>query len=184
MYLLSLFVFMVLCTGFMAVSVGGGLQAITYLIDMPSIILIILILVPMLLSAGLLKDLNNAFRLGVRRNVHAGKTELTRAVEAVSFTVKALWSAGIFSMILQFIIAIVNAKPSIEMAFIYTAISLLPLCYVSFFVILLLPLKSRLDMRLKMDCEENINIHNGKSKHTEQEHEEGVISATGNKRVD
>lgn len=157
MYLLSLFVLMVLVVGFMAVTGGGGLQGLVYFIDMPSVILLILLIVPMLLNAGVLKDLNNAFRFGARRKVLAKRLELMRAVEAVSFTIKALWTAGIFSVIFQFSIAIMRNAPDAELAFLYTAVSLIPLSYTTFFVILLLPLRSRLNMQLNILCEENIN---------------------------
>ena len=157
MYLLSLFVFMVLVVGFMAITGGGGLHGLIYFIDMPSIILLILLLVPMLLNAGVLKDLNNAFRLGARRKVQAKRLELMRAVEAVSFTIKALWTAGIFSVIFQFSIAIMGKAPDADMAFLYTAVSIIPIWYTTFFVILLLPLRTRLNMQLNILCEENIN---------------------------
>lgn len=157
MYLLSLFVFMVLAVGFMAVAGGGGFQTFSYFIDMPSIIILILLLVPMLLSAGVLKDLNNAFRLGAKRRTQAKRMELIRAVEAVSFTIKALWTAGIFSVIFQFSIAIMRQSPEANLAFLYLAVSMIPLLYTTFFVILLLPLRSRLNMQLKILCEESVN---------------------------
>ena len=157
MYLLSLFVFMVLAVGFMAVAGGGGFQTFSYFIDMPSIIILILLLVPMLLSAGVLKDLNNAFRLGAKRRTQAKRMELIRAVEAVSFTIKALWTAGIFSVIFQFSIAIMRQAPEANLAFLYLAVSMIPLLYTTFFVILLLPLRSRLNMQLKILCEESVN---------------------------
>ncbi|MDE7266902.1 MAG: hypothetical protein K2N89_05490 [Lachnospiraceae bacterium] len=157
MYLLSLFVFMVLVVGFMAVTGGGGLHGLIYFIDMPSVILLILLLVPMLLNAGVLKDLNNAFRFGARRKVQAKRLELMRAMEAVSFTIKALWTVGIFSVIFQFCIAIMGKAPEADIAFLYTAVSMIPLWYTTFFVILLLPLRTRLNMQLNTLCEENIN---------------------------
>lgn len=157
MYLLSLFVFMVLVVGFMAITGGGGLQGLIYFIDMPSLIILVLLLVPMLLNAGVLKDLNNAFRLGAKRKAQAERLELMRAVEAVTFTIKALWTAGIFSVLFQFSIAIMRNAPDSELAFLYTAVSLIPLSYTTFFVILLLPLRTRLNTQLNMLCEENIN---------------------------
>lgn len=145
---------LVLCVAIMIYSVGGNLEAVVGFIDMPSILLIILMLVPMLLSAGVLKDLNNAFHLGAKRKAQADRPELMRAVEAVSFTIKALWTVGIFSVIFQFIIVIMKEAPEGEQAFLYTAVSLMPLCYTAFFVILLLPLRTRLKMQLMTAGEE------------------------------
>lgn len=160
MYLLSFFVCMVLCIGFMACSSGGNLNAVIYLIDAPSLVLMLLIVMPMLLNAGLLKDLNNAFRLGTKRKVQANRPELIRAVEAVSFTIKALWTAGIFGTVLSFVIIILRewADASTELMLAHTAISMITLCYAVIFVILLLPLRSRLKVQLELFGEESINI--------------------------
>ena len=44
--------------------------------------------------------------------------------------------------------------PDSELAFLYTAVSLIPLSYTTFFVILLLPLRTRLNTQLNMLCEQ------------------------------
>jgi len=171
MYLLSFFVFMVLCLVLMVLSAGGSLGAIIAFIDMPSVLLIILTLVPMLWHAGIIKDLNNAFRIGGKRRIQAQKVELIRAVEAVSYTIKALWTVGIFNAVFGFIIATTRADVGADMMFAYAGVSLIPLSYTTFLVILLLPLKTRLNMQLKVLCEEsgNVGAHEGQKVEQEQE---------------
>lgn len=155
MYLLSFFVFMVLCIGFLTLSTGGN---IVYFIDMPSLVLLILIVVPMLMSAGLLKDFNNAFRLGIKVKKPAKKAELVRAIEAVSFTIKVLWAGAIFCTVFQLVTVVVEHTDDYAVLFACSAISLVPLSYATFLALLLLPLQSRLKVRLNALCEENVNI--------------------------
>lgn len=153
MYLLSVLALIVLSIGYILLSSGGKVY---YFLDLPSLIILILITIPILMSAGLLKDFNNAFRLGIIRNANPSRTELQRALEAVSLAMKALWVSGIFDSILQLIIVFAEyaseTAPRILNA--YFSIILIPLMYAAFFVILLLPLKSRLSLRLSelSDC--------------------------------
>ena len=53
----------------------------------------------MIVIAGLLKDFNNAFRFGTKMKKPVKKAELSRALEAVSFAIKAFWTAGIFTFL-------------------------------------------------------------------------------------
>lgn len=158
MYLLSFFVFMVLCIGFLMFSTGGG---IIYFMDAPSLILLVLIVVPMLMSAGLLKDFNNAFRFGVKVRERIGKAELMRAVEAVALAIKALWAAGIFGAVFQMIIVIAEHADDLVLTWKYVAVCLIPLSYASFFVLLLMPLQARLRILLNTLCEKNTNTADG-----------------------
>lgn len=147
MYLLSILALMVLSVGYILLSSGGKVY---YFLDPPSLIILILITIPILISAGLLKDFNNALRLGVSRNANPSRTELQRSIEAVSLATKALWVSGVFDSLLHLIIVFAEyaseAAPRILNT--YFSIILIPLMYAAFFVILLLPLKSRLALRL------------------------------------
>lgn len=154
MYLLSFLVFMVLCIGFLMFGTGGS---IIYFIDAPSLILLVLIVVPMLMSAGLLKDFNNAFRFGVKVKERVEKVELMRAVEAVALAIKALWAAGIFGAVFQMIIVIAEHADDLVLTWKYVAVCLIPLSYAAFFVLLLMPLKARLRVLLNTLFEKNIN---------------------------
>lgn len=154
MYLLSFFVFMVLCIGFLMFGMGGS---IVYFMDAPSLLLIALIVVPMLMSAGLLKDFNNAFRFGVKVKERVEKVELMRAVEAVTLAIKALWAAGIFGAVFQMILAISEHADNLELMWKYVSVCLIPFSYAAFFVLLLMPLKARLNVLLNTPCEKNTN---------------------------
>lgn len=155
MYLLSFFIFVVLCVGFLTLTTGGNL---VYFIDAPSLLLLILIVVPMLMSAGLLKDFNSAFKLGVNVKKPAKKMELMRAVEAVSFMIRVLWAGAVFCSVFQLVTVAIKYADNFEVLFRASAVSLVPLGYAVFFVLLLLPLQSRLKVRLDNLCEDNINV--------------------------
>lgn len=143
MYLLSMLLLMIFCIGYSIWTSGGN---IFYYIDPTSLILVIMLVLPVLISAGLLKDFNNAFRLSVKPREACSRSELLRAVEAVNLAIRALWASGIFHSI--FGVIHILATVSGEKKAIAASISMITLQYAAFFVILLLPLKSRLTVRL------------------------------------
>ena len=139
MYLLSLVLLILLCIGWSVINMNADL--INYL-DPAS--LIMLVTLPVLLSAGLLRDFNNAFRLSIKRNAVCTKTELLRAAEAVTLAIKALWAAGIVNTLLGLISTFTTEK----FIWAFVGISMISLLYAAFFSILLLPMRSRLLVRL------------------------------------
>lgn len=143
MYLLSMLLLMIFCIGFSIWTSGGN---ILYYLDPISLILVLLLVLPILISAGLLKDFNNAFRLSVMHKGTCSRPELQRAIEAVNLTIKALWASGIFHSIFGVIHVTVTMKG--EVIFRAVSISLITLLYAAFLVIILLPLRSRLLVRL------------------------------------
>lgn len=145
MYLLSLLLLMILSIFCMFCVMNGN---ITYYLDPTSLLLIILITIPVLISAGLFRDFNNAFRLSAKRSTDCSRRELERAVEAVSLTIKTLWASGIFNVLFSFIHSLATNYDTVEMLPPYISVSLIPLLYSAFFVILLLPMQSRLKLRL------------------------------------
>lgn len=116
------------------------------LFDAPSLIIILLICIPMLISSGLLKDFNNAFRIALSRKKEAGLTEIKRAIEAVSLTIKTLFYSSFFlfaislTAILRNLSDLTGLGPNLTVAFL-TCIYSLALALV------LLPIKSILTVR-------------------------------------
>lgn len=143
MYLLSILLFVLISMIFLVTTSGGS---VGFFVSPSSLILLLLIAIPLLVGAGLLKDFNNAFRLSAGQNVSCSRTELQRAIEAVSFTIKALWVSGIFNVVLELIVVLAMETEPLLVK--YLSITLLPLMYAIVFIILLLPVKSRLTLRL------------------------------------
>ena len=140
MYLLSLVLLILLCIGWSVINMNADL--INYL-D-PASLIMLLVTLPVLLSAGLLRDFNNPFRLSIKRNAVCTKTELLRAAEAVTLAIKALWAAGIVNTLLGLISTFTTEK----FIWAFVGISMISLLYAAFFSILLLPMRSRLLVRL------------------------------------
>ncbi len=160
MYLLSILVFLALCILFMGFCTGGGLSNIVYFIDMPTITTLALLVLPMMIIAGEMKDFNNAFRLGAKMKKPVKRAELLRAMEAVSFAMKAFWTAGIFGFLVPTMNTFLNFPGELDvlLAMKYIAVGSIPLCYASMVTVVLLPLRARLKRRFHELCEENNNI--------------------------
>ncbi len=173
MYLLSILVFLALCILFMVFCTGGGLGSIIYFIDMPSIITLALLVLPMMIIAGVMKDFNNAFRLGAKVKKPAKRAELLRALEAVSFVMKVFWAAGIFAFLVPTMNTFlqISGDLTVSLALKYTAVGSIPLCYASMVTIILLPLRTRLRIRLNELCEENVNAADSARQTVRQESE-------------
>lgn len=174
MYLLSILVFLVLCIVFMITVTGVGSTGIIYFIDMPTIVMLFLLVVPMMVSAGLLKDFNNAFRFGTKVKKSVKKVELSRALEAVSLAIKAFWTAGIFTFLVPTGSVLIKNSGNLDLSHTmsYIAVGLLPLCYASAFAIVLLPLKARLKVRLAALCEDIISEEHRAVRDTDQNRED------------
>ena len=71
---------------------------IYWFIDLPSLLPLILFNITMLLSAGLLKDFNNAFRFVVRTDQEESLTKLRRSIEAVRLARRVTLAAGGFDL--------------------------------------------------------------------------------------
>ena len=145
MYFISVLALIITSIFFFIVGPGKGSNMIYWFIDLPSLLPLILFNITMLLSAGLLKDFNNAFRF-------VGRTEslakLRRSVEAVRLARRVTLAAGGFDLFFQFIL-ILGRMDSPEMLGPYIAIGMLGLLYAFAFVLLLLPMESRLQIKLQ-----------------------------------
>lgn len=148
MYLLSVLLFMLISIIFLVMTSGGSIANIGCFISPASLILILLVAIPLIMSAGLIRDFNNAFRLSARSDRKCSRHELQRAVEAISFAIKALWLSGIFSVTLTLIIVLAADVGDTIVLIRSLSVTLLPLMYAIFFIILLMPVKSRLRLRL------------------------------------
>jgi len=78
---------------FTSMGVGG----LVYFIDMPSLIILLLICIPILLASNLWKDFNNAFRIVLGKGKERTLLEIKRAVEAVNLVMKTLLYGGFFA---------------------------------------------------------------------------------------
>lgn len=154
MYLLSILLFMALCVGYSVLSTSGGIGSIIHYIDPASLVVMVLIVLPVLMSSGLFHDFNNAFKFSTIRQKPCSRTALLRAIEAVNLVIKALWASGVFNSVFT-IIQLLATADGMDYLAKALSVSLITLLYAAFLVILLLPLKSRLLVRLhELDAEQ------------------------------
>lgn len=144
MYLLSI-ACVILMTGVLGFVSG---MDVGNLFDGISLLLLLLFLIPMLVSGGLLKDFNNAFRLGIGKRQPASLMELKRAKEAVGLAIKVSLAASAFIgvMSLSLVLFVVDDLASLGPSM---AVSLIVLIYGMGLVLILLPLKSRLNLKIQ-----------------------------------
>ena len=146
MYFLSM-VSVILMTVVMCGTWMDGSYFIRYL-DFNTILFLVLFLIPLLISGGLLKDFQNAFRLGIGRKEAASLMELKRAKEAVSLTVKIMMVSSVFICAIQgiFIIYNMNDPASLGPSF---SVSLLSLVYGMGIALVLFPLQARINIKIQ-----------------------------------
>lgn len=146
MYLISIlaFVLVVLFTAFTAPVYPGAF------IDLPTILLILCISVPILLSTGLGKDFSNAFRIALNPSKEYTKKSLKRALEAVRLMIRTLLCSGGATFLLSGILTLhrlddpANLGPILSLSF-------LSLLYALAMTLLLLPIQSVLKTKLIED---------------------------------
>ena len=86
-----------------ATALGKPLESIYNVLDLPSLLIILIITIPMVLASGLFPDLKRAFKLITLKNVVYTKLELQRSLEAVRLTVKLVVFSGIFGSLIGLI---------------------------------------------------------------------------------
>ncbi len=146
MYFISI-VAVLIVSGLMLVW-GPGRGNVAWFIDLPSLLLILIFDVTMLLSTGLLKDFNNAFRLVARKKSEESVTEMKRAIEAVVLTRRVTLAAGGFTMLFQLVLIMAYMDDPALLGPML-AVGILTLLYALAIVLVLLPLESRLRLKLQ-----------------------------------
>lgn len=101
MYLIAL-IFLIFALVMTAVF-GQPLESIFNVLDLPSLLIILMITIPMLLASGLFPDLKRAFKVITVKKADFTKLELQRALEAVRLTVRLIVFSGVFGSIVGLI---------------------------------------------------------------------------------
>ena len=99
MYFISVLAVVLVSWFMLGFGLGGN---VTWFIDAPSLLILLVFAATMLLSTGLLKDFNNAFRLIAKKGAEASVREVKRAIEAVALARKVMLAAGGFTVCFSF----------------------------------------------------------------------------------
>lgn len=143
MYLISILAVIVVMI-FMCIFQGLNL---IWLIDVPSLLLLLLITIPLLISAGLLKDFNNAFRFVVGKKKVENLKELRRSVEAVSLAIRTILLSGTLVSVIQCVVTL-KALDNPEKLGPMLCVSILAVVYAVGLSLLMLPLRTQLQMKI------------------------------------
>lgn len=115
--------------------------------DVMSILFLVGLIIPIMVSAGLLKDLNHAFRLVFGKKKTVTLLAMKRAKLAVDTMIKTALYGGVFVMLLQVVVLLHNMSdpahigPVISMA-------LLTVLYAMIICLLMLPVRVKLEQKI------------------------------------
>lgn len=132
-----------------AVDYGGGginMRGIVFLLDFPSLIIILALTVPVLLRGGIWKDFVRAWKL-LHKNYTCHLSEIRRSLDVVEMLQKQMIYAGIISMLLS-LIHILGALSDLASLGPNLAVAILTMLYAVIFEMLLLPLQMEARRRI------------------------------------
>ena len=152
MYILSFFV-LIIAFVLMLIYCPGGLAFANAYFDLPSIMILLIIIVPMLVASGMLKNFNNAFRIELNKNYKPKLVEIKLALEAVEFVMKELIYGGAMVSLFFMVVVIANLGEMNKIGP-NLAVSILTILYALCINLILLPLKVRLRKKIIIYMEE------------------------------
>ena len=171
MYLLSVLA-IVLC--FTLVEITQQTMGLFEFWDSMSLIFLLVLTIPVMLSAGLLKDLNNAFRLIFGRKKEAALLEIKRAKLAVDTMIRTVIYSSVFVMMLEIVVLLHNMTEPSRLGPIIS-VTLLTFLYAMIVSILLLPIGAKLEQRIleyMPSCEEGEEIEKQEEQKEQKEQKE------------
>lgn len=142
MYILFIILMIVLCV------VTGPTLAYQYYIDPVSLVILLLVGIPVLISTGLMKDFNNAFRLGLSKKKEGTIREVKRAIEAVALFQKVIITTGLVAFFMSAILVLIQ-RPEYEILMPSMAVTSIAPLYASVIALILQPLEVSLKLRLQ-----------------------------------
>ena len=116
-------------------------------LDFPSLLLILLLSIPILISSGLLRDFNNAFRIAIGKKKSGSLTEIKRACKAVSLMIRTFLLSGLFLFLIS-MITVLHALDTPDALGPAISVSLLCFIYGTALALMLLPIRAILQVRI------------------------------------
>ena len=146
MYILSILAIIV-SVFFMCSISSWGVGGILNYVDLFSLVFILLISIPVLMSAGLFRDFNRAFAITLGHKKAESLLVLKRAKEAVELARKAMLYSGVFVGIFSTVI-ILNQLTDFSVLGPNLSVAWLSALYGIGLDILLIPISSRLEIKI------------------------------------
>ena len=135
---------------------GDRTFALSWFIDFPTLLVMVIFVVPVLMRGGMWKDFKRAFQL-LKKRYDCRLSELRRTKDVLEMIEKQIWYAGILTMMVSIMYIMVNiSDPSLLGP--NVAISILTLFYTVVLEMLLLPLQLEVKRRIinYMDLESDV----------------------------
>ena len=142
MYILFIVLMIVLCV------VTGPTLAYQYYIDPISLVILLLVGIPVLTSTGLMKDFNNACKLGLSKKKEGTIREVKRAIEAVALFQKVIITTGIVAFFMSAVLVLIQ-RPEYGILMPSMAVASLSPLYASVIALILQPIEVSLKLRLQ-----------------------------------
>ena len=152
MYLFALLI-LIIAIIYSAV-IGQPFVSALNLFDIPSLMIITFITMPMLLASGLFGDLKRAFKVIMVKNVTYTKLELQRSLEAVKLTIKLIMFSGIFGFLIGLISIFKFVYNNLQALGPNLSVNLVLILYALFGCFILLPIQSKLKVLILSTSEE------------------------------
>lgn len=146
MYILSILA-IIASVFFMSSISPWGVEGILYYADWVSLVFILLIAIPLLISAGLFRDFNRAFAITLGHKKAESLLVLKRAKEAVELAKKAMLYSGVFVGIFSTVI-VLNEVTDFSDLGLNLSVAWLSALYGIGLDILLIPISSRLEIKI------------------------------------
>lgn len=118
------------------------------MVDIMSLVILLLLVIPILISSGLHKDFSNAFRFSIGKKKPDKLLELKRAREAVNLVILTIIAASVFIAMVQ-MIQILYTLDNLSSLGPTIAVMLVSIMYGMCFVLLLLPIQSKLNVKIQ-----------------------------------
>lgn len=154
MFLLSVLA-VILVIGFSAIFSGNGVgvRLLIMLLDIPSLIILLMVIIPALMQTGLLKDFNNGFRLTIGKKSKGSFKEIKRAIAAIQLVRKCAVYAAVFSVCISFVIIMTQLSDPAALGP-NLAVAVLSVLYAALINIIFLPMEKQLEVKLIEFAEE------------------------------
>ena len=146
MYILAILA-IILSVCMMSSSSSWGVAGILNYVDLFSLVFILIIVIPVLLSAGLFRDFNRAFAITLGHKKVESLLVLKRAKEAVELARKAVLYSGVFVGIFSTVI-VLNQVTDFSVLGANMSVAWLSALYGVALSILLLPISTRLEIKI------------------------------------
>lgn len=125
-----------------------GISSMSNYIDMPSLIILLLLVIPVLISAGMLKDFLAAFKRAFSAQMTYTRAELQRSMEAVKLARKGNITAGLFGFLISFVFLCKSFDAQQQYVFwVNMAVAVIPVIYAAAFDLIFLAVYGRLKKR-------------------------------------